>query len=379
MAQNKGKNTVSYQTLRAELQKDECRRLYVLYGEEPFLVERLTEAISQLLIAPGSASLDRVTMHGDGSPAKLDLDRLKAEVQTPAFLSKRKLVIVKNSGWLTIQSGGRGNAKGSAGKKDSGGSGGNSGSQTQKERQEKLAAIFSLLTDDVCLVLAEEKVDKRLKSMVQAIEKQGVLAEMPKQTAQILQSWVQAECNRREIDINQRAMESLIDRCDSSMHVLWQEMSKLFLYCAYSETKVADEALIAEISLPDLRGTVFDLTDAISAGDTDTALRLLDTLIGLKQPVQLIAFMLARHLRQLICAAELKRPEAIASTLKVMPFVARRLSQQARQMSIPVLEALYGRCYETDLQVKTGKIADRLALETLLIMASETTRHQLRH
>jgi DNA polymerase-3 subunit delta len=88
--------------------------------------------------------------------------------------------------------------------------------------------------------------------------------------------------------------------------------------------------------------------------------------------------MLARHIRQLICAAELKRPDQIASTLKVMPFVARRLGQQANGLSLPLLEALYRRCYETDLQVKTGQIQERLGLEILIIMACETNRWQLR-
>ncbi len=366
MAQKKTKTT-GYQELRSELRQGTCQRLYVLYGEELFLIEKLVEALGSLLIAPGSQDLDKVVMHGDGQPAKLDLDKVKAEVQTPAFLSKKKLVIVRNSGWLTLTGGSRGVKKGDD----------DSASSAQKDRQDKLTAIFELLTDDVCLVIIEDKVDRRLKNLVKAIDKAGVLAEIPRQPARTLQAWVEAECGKRRIAISQKAAESLLDRCDSSMHVIWQELTKIFLYCTYTETSQVDADLIADLSLPDLRGTVFDLTDAISNGNTQKALQLLDTLIGQKQPVQLIAFMLSRHIRQLICAAELQRPDKIASTLKVMPFVAKRLSQQARQLSIPILEALYGRCFETDLNVKTGKISDRLALETLLITAAETTRYQL--
>ena len=80
--------------------------------------------------------------------------------------------------------------------------------------------------------------------------------------------------------------------------------------------------------------------------------------------------MLARHIRQLICAAELGRPDRIAAELKVMPFVAGRLAGQAR-CRLTVLEDLYAHCFETDMLVKTGQIGDRLALETLLVTASE--------
>jgi DNA polymerase III delta subunit len=71
------------------------------------------------------------------------------------------------------------------------------------------------------------------------------------------------------------------------------------------------------------------MTDAISRGQTARALELCDLLISQKEPVQLIAFMLARHFRQLICAHDLGRADALIRDLKVMPFVASRLLQQA--------------------------------------------------
>jgi DNA polymerase-3 subunit delta len=214
-------------------------------------------------------------------------------------------------------------------------------------------------------------VDKRLKSLVSAIEAAGVLADIGHQQPRDLLQWVHVECKRRNLSIDPDAAQSLIDRCDGSMTVLWQEMTKLFLYCAYAKVAQIDLALVDLLSLPDLRGTIFDLTDALSAGQAGRALQLADTLISQKTPVQLIQFMLARHVRQLICAAELGLPEKIASELKVMPFVASRLAGQARKMPLTTLEDLYGRCFEMDVSIKSGRIGDRLALETLLVTAAE--------
>ncbi|MDD2579185.1 MAG: DNA polymerase III subunit delta [Eubacteriales bacterium] len=369
MARTRKNAALDYQALRTQLRDGRYESLYVIYGDERFLIEKLISAFDQQLIEPGSRELDRVVLHGDGQPGRIEFERLRAEVQTPPFLSRRKLVIVRDSGWFSTGRK-RANSADDADDEDSGG--------TAQDRQSRLIELFSQLSDSVCLVMIEEKVDRRLRQLISAIEQHGVLAEISRQTPALLQTWVEAECRSRELKLAPGTAESLIDRCDGDMAVLWQELSKLFLHCGYTREKTISPQLIADLSLPDLRGSVFDLTDAMATGRTEQALRLLDTLIGQKQPVQLISFMLARHIRQLICAAELKRPDQIASTLKVMPFVARRLGQQANGLSLPLLEALYRRCYETDLQVKTGQIQERLGLEILIIMACETNRWQLR-
>jgi DNA polymerase III subunit delta len=387
MAKAGGARTaLGYKELKAEMRAGQSRSLYVLFGDEPFLIDKLVESLGQALIAPGCESLDRVVLDGGGQAGRLDLERLKAEVMTPPFLSAKKLVIVRNSGLLSaVGNSGRSSeqtqdAGEDAAGTDEPGSDARPFTESQpargnlKNRQEQLAAILEKLPDSVCLVMIEAKVDKRQKQLVSLIEQKGALAEIGQEEPRVLRQWVEAECLRRGLQIAADAAESLIDRCDNSMQVIWQEMGKLFLFCDYAGSHSIELPLIAEISLPDLRGSIFDLTDALSDGRTERALQLVDTLIGQKEPVQLIQFMLARHLRQLICAAELGRPERITTELKVMPFVANRLARQARRLPIPVLEDLYARCVDTDTQVKTGRIGDRLALETYLAEAAEKVK-----
>ncbi|HAL74467.1 MAG TPA: DNA polymerase III subunit delta [Clostridiales bacterium] len=376
----KGKTTAAalgYKELKAEIRSGQARSLYVLYGDESFLIDKLVDSLTELLIDPNCQSLDKVIFDGNGQPSRLDPEKLTAEVMTPPFLSRRKLVIVHQSAWLAS-----GQSKTAADTvaediervaEDSDDDSQEIGS-TRKNRQDAFLRLIDRIPDSACLVFIESKVDKRLKQLVNAIEQKGVLAEISREQPRTLQQWVDVECRRRGIQITSAAAESLIDRCDLSMQVIWNELNKLFLYCAYSGQQAVGVELIAEISLPDLRGNIFNLTDALSDGQTEKVLLLVDTLISQRQPVQLIQFMLARHIRQLICAAELGRPELIASQLKVMPFVANRLASQSRRFPIAVLEELYASCFETDMLVKTGQISDRLALETLLVKATELAK-----
>ena len=341
---------------------------------------------------PSTLDFDRVKIDADGSSSKLDLNNLKAEIQTPSFMSERKLIIVKNSGLFTISA-----AKGSAGgaakagsvnaskesadsvNKDSNDSGSGGSSGTHKDRQQVLQNLLDLLNDRVCLVFIEQKVDKRLKSLLAAVQDKGVIAEMALENPKILKQWIEAECRQRGIKISSEAAESMVDRCDHSMRVIWSEMEKMFLYLEYKGQTEVDLETVKLIGLPDLRGNIFDLTDAISNGQTENALILLDTLIRQKQPVQLIQFMFARHFRQLICAAETGKSNELISQLKVMPFVANRLIKQAKQFSLPVMERIYELCFESDLMVKTGKMTDRLVLETLMVRAGEAAKMSRHH
>lgn len=393
MAKTKGKSTskaADYAMLKAEMRAGRNRDLYVLTGEEDFLIRKLIDSLQALLIAPGCESLDRVRMDVGGQANRFDLNRLKAEIMTPPFMSRKKLIIVRQCGLfastatgkssrpvVTPDQGDNESDEADQTSEDSDQTTESSASEgvgAQKSRQAQLQEILARIPDCACVVFVENKVDRRLKALIQLIEEKGVLAEIGHEQPHLLRQWVVAECRQRQLTITTEAAESLVDRCDAGMQVIWLELNKLFLYTAYAQVTAIDLDLIAEISLPDLRGNIFDLTDAISNGQTERALVLLDTLISLRQPVQLIQFMLTRHFRQLICAAEIGRPEEVTGRLKVMPFVANRLVRQARHFSMPVMERIYALCFESDLQVKTGRIADRLVLETLLVRAGEAAR-----
>jgi DNA polymerase-3 subunit delta len=362
MARSKPSRTSpGYNELRAELRAGTWRRLYVLSGEETFLVEHLLEALTETLVSAGSRMLDRVLL--DGNNRRLSPGQIEAEVMTPPFLSRCKLVIVRQSGWFAAA----GRSRSGADDEDSGQDEAETAAAGgARDRQAVLAALFARLPDSACLVFVEQKVDRRIRSLVQAIEQNGVLAEFSREQPRTLQRWIEGECKRRSLTIEPIAAESLIDRCEGSMQLIWQELTKLFLYCDNTGQNRIDRQLVEDLSLPDLHGSIFDMTDAISDGRTGRALELLDVLVSQKQPVQLIQFMLTRHFRQLICAAELGRPDAIQGALKVPPFVASRLSQQARRLSPLLLEQLYAACFESDIRIKSGQIGDRLGLETLL-------------
>lgn len=341
----KGLSIMSYTELAADLKMGVSASLYVMWGEEEYLIERSLHAIHGLLIAPGCQDADSYT--SDWAASAGDPDMLREMVLTPPFLSKKRLIIIQNSGLFASRS------------------------PETPEISQKYVHLISSIPDFCCLVFVEDKVDKRKKTLIEAANKNGLLVQVDRQSTEVLCKWVGKTLGKEKIRITMEAINSLVDRTEGSMLTLSSEMQKIILYCRNDGISEISIKEIDDICIPDIRGSIFQMTDAIGSRNISRALMVLDTLISLKEPVPKIRFMFARHLRQLICAKELGQQDRIISALKVVPFVARNLASQSRSFQMDELTALYEACALSDFSVKTGKIDDRMSMEILLVSAGK--------
>lgn len=341
----KGPLIHTYAELAADLKNNNTVHLYVMFGEEEYLIDRAVRALTRLLIAPGCQDADSYT--ADWTSTAGDPEALLEMVRTPPFLSTERMIIIRNSGLFAARS------------------------PDSADISKKYTALFSDIPDFCCLIFIEDKIDKRKKILLDAAAQNGMLIQVDRQGTDALCKWVGSALRKENIRITMEAINSLVDRTESSMRVLGSEIQKIILYCAGTGLSEVSINEIELICIPDIRGSIFQMTDAIGARNIGRALTVLDTLIYMKEPVPKIRYMLARHLRQLICAKELGQPERIMAVLRVVPFVARNLSAQARYFQMSELTALYEACASSDFSVKTGQIDDRLSMETLLVSAGK--------
>ncbi len=339
-----------YHKLMQELQAGQIRPVYIFYGDESFLLENSWLRLQKLCLDETTSDIDSSMHRLDGNGKQLDLKTLSMDLRTPPFFSEKRLILVQRSNFFSAKA------------------------NLSDEDFKVFTDMINEIPDSACLVFWEEKYDSRLKRFDQLIEaKDGLIVQFVKQEADTLISWVRAWLAREALEIETLACESLIDRCEQDMRSLTQELSKLKHYCLYAGRKRIDHSLVNLVCRPDRRGSIFDLTDAISAGNTTEALRLLHLLWSNKEPSQLILTMLARHFKQLLCAQEWTRQE-LAKGLSVQPFVARRLKEQSVHFSVPMLEALYEAAFQTDLGIKTGQLDADVGLEILLAQAGRAAR-----
>ncbi len=343
---NKTTNTASYAKLVSEIKAQAFKPVYLFWGDEGFLITDLVNRLKANLLNEQAVELDFSVYDADHVPSRIDWLRVRNELQTPPFLSAKRIVLIKNSGLFKT------------------------GVSLSADQMDAAEACLRHKATWSCLVLREEKVDKRVKKLLSVLQESASAYEIGRMDASGLSRWVAAFLNRYHLRISRQAAESLIDRCELDMQSLSNELNKLRLY---AESRGLDSLTQTEVNLlakPDLRGGIFDLTDALAAADSAKALQLYRLLRQNKEAATLILFMLARHVKQLICARSAGRESLLVPLMKLPPFVLSRLVKQSRSFSEEQLARMYRLCQERDSQIKWGKMNEDIALESLLISLS---------
>ena len=145
------------------------------------------------------------------------------------------------------------------------------------------------------------------------------------------------------------------------------EVDKLATYAGPGQAiDVGDvESLVSQAS----EANIFACVDAVAQGDRRTALSSLAR-AGRGREARAGAGPRGRQVRLLLQAKDLtmrgEDQEAIGRALGVPPYPLRKVLDQMRMFQVETLEGMLRRVLEADIQVKTGELESRLALELLI-------------
>jgi len=338
---------MNYKELMADLVRALDRPAYILCGEETYLLRQIRDRLLEELVTPGSETLDQVTIVGDGNLRSIDLKRVMAEMETPPFLSSKKVIALTKTGLFSAALG------------------------TGREAKE-LEGLLTNIPEFCCLVFVEEAVVSNNRLLRKMREAGAVSAKLDKQSMADLMRWVAWLCHKENLRITREAAESLILRCEYSMSDLASELSTVFLYFQYTGKKDILPEDIDFLCREDMTGKIFDLTDAIAERRIDDALRMIDVFFERREAPLYILAMLARQSRDLMIAKEVGDAERIiVAGVTKSSFYARKLANQARHFTMGKLESMLESCFQVDLAIKTGRIDDRDALTVVVIRACD--------
>ena len=318
------------QTLNQDIKEKSFKKIYLLYGDEPFLVgsykKKLREAIT------GGDTMNFNYFEGKDP----DVKEIISLADTMPFFADRRLILVDGSGFF-------------------------------KSAQEELAAYLPQMPDTTCLVFAESEVDKRNR-LYKRVKELGYAAELNKQDTAQLMRWAAGILGRDGRKISRPVMEYFLERTGDDMENIRMEQEKLVCYTMGRDVITKED--VDAVGTVHVTSRVFDMVAAIVAGNTKKAMDLYEDLLTLKEPPMRILFLIARQFNQLLQIKELtaagKDKGAMASALKVPPFAVGKLTAQARAFTRDQILSWVTLCVETEEAVKTGRLSDRLAVELLI-------------
>lgn len=220
------------------------------------------------------------------------------------------------------------------------------------------------------LVMLGEKLGAREK-LLAAVKKTGEVHDFKQPTGKALAKWAVGHAKDLGLELPEDVAGELVARCSDDKVRVMGEIEKLALYAEGTVTLEDLEALVR----PDLQSNIFRFVDALGAGDRSEALELLEALLATGEPPLRIVYMVRRQFRLLARARSLfeggaSRPE-VASALKVPPFVAKKLEEQARRINEGDLERALALTLDLEGGLKGGSdLADELQVELAVLKLS---------
>ena len=338
---------MSVDILKDDIKNNRIKSLYLFYGPEDYLMRHYTGLMEKSLLSEDLKTLNRVVLEG-----KAEINKIRDNCETMPVFSDRKMVIVKNSGLFKPA------------KKAS-----ETTSKKGKSSGDDLTQLLKDLPDHVCLIFLEQEIDKRLKAVLDTVKKHGLLVEFAFQKPEDLVKWVVKKMRSAGVEIDISTASRLVENCEQGMTEIQNEVEKLVAYLEGNGKATIKD--VEKVCTKSIKSKVFDLTDAISEKNSTRALKLLNYMVVLKEPIPKILFLIARQFRQILqvklLQAEGKNTGEIASKLGLMPFIAGKLLKQASGFKVEGLKEAMEICLEYDIAVKTGRLEDRTAAELLII------------
>lgn len=221
--------------------------------------------------------------------------------------------------------------------------------------------IFTIVTD---------KVDTR-KKIYKEIKKIGKIIECNKGDNNYLLNYIKDYTNENNYKIED--INYLINKTGSNLNDIKNELDKLFMYKI--DNKIITNNDIDKIVVTNMDNEIFDLTDAVIAGDVTKSLSLLNEFLNKNYDEIQIIMLLASQFRFLYQVKRLmnknKNYTEIASILEVNPYRVKYTIKKLYSYSETMLLNYIKRLAKMDQDIKTGYMDKKLALE-LFIIKKET-------
>lgn len=319
--------------LKKQLQEGELKNIYLLYGEEDFLINYYIDKIKELAV-PADSEL----MNVEYIEKEQSVNYIVNSIKTFPFLAERRVVIVKNLDFFG----------------------------TRSDLDELLETVKEM-PEQTILIFAEKKIDRRSK-LFKAVKSKGYVVEFNHLTEQDLVKWVSIELKKMGKKADHGTLIHFVRTVGSNMQLIHRELEKL---CAYRlEDEVITIADINAITTKTIEYQIFQLVDAMGMKKSADAITMYHHLIHDNEPPIRILIMLTRQIRllyQTLCLLEEGyNANMIAKKIGVPGFVAKKCITQGRFFTKDILKEALEECLFVDEAIKTGQIKDQLAVELLL-------------
>ncbi len=335
---------VSVENLEKELKNKQLNSMYLLYGEELFLLETSLKKIRSLF-GETIKGINYILIDDT------NINELIQDMETPAFGYEKKLIIARNTGIFKKE-----------GKRK------NSELAKLKEKiNDYIEKNIDMINESLVLVFVEKEADSK-QTLYKTIDKLGTVCKFDYQKPMQIEARLKAICNGYKVQIDNQSLRYFIEVCGTNMQDLINEIRKLIEYAG--ENGKIEKADIDKLTIKKLESIIFDLTDNLGKKDISKALEVLHNLIYSKEPLQKILITLYNHFKKLyFTKVAMNNNKDMVTSLGLKPnqtFLVNKYKTQARYFKTSELKEILQSLRDLDYNYKNGLIDLQVGMESIL-------------
>lgn len=307
---------------------------YLLEGTEENIKAAALTALRKKLLPEGLEELNENLMDNPTT------DALIAAAETLPFLADRRLVVVREHPALA-----------------------------RAEADDRLLTYLQHVPESCVMVFLQRgKADAR-KKLYKAIQKHGTVVSFAQLNDAELNQWIIRTFAGLGKQCAPQTASLLAFTVGNDTALLHTEMEKLAAL-AGERPDILDEDVRA-VSTRSIECTVFEMVDAVVAGQEGKAFGLLrDMLTGGSDRIGILAMLLRQYRLMLhvkIMQYEKKSAPEIKQKLGIAPFAAERCIRQAQAYTRQQVKQAVNLCLDTEYRIKSGQMNQEGSLEAAML------------
>lgn len=330
--------------LEKQLNQGLTKGIYLLYGEEVYLLEQQLKKIKNnfgdLVKGINYIAID-----------ENNIQELISDIETPAFGYPNKLIIARDTGIF---------------KREGKGRNGGASKELKDKINDYLKENVDMINDSVVLVFIEKETEKN--SIYNTIEKVGQVCNFEEQKPFQIIKRLKNICNSYKVNVDENTLQYLIESCGANMQDLINETRKLVEYAG--ENGKINKQDIDKLCIKKIESIIFDLTDNLGQKKVKEAIDVLYNLIAAKEPIQKILITLYNHFKKLyFVKIAVANNKDVAVSLNLKPtqmFLVNKYKLQAKGFKTSELRKIIQELQDLDYKYKAGLIDLNIGLESIL-------------
>ena len=341
-----GRTLDAYKKLFETIRRGDIKRIYFLYGPEEYLRKELIGELVKAVLPEQNRVFNLDIFHGD------DFDKAAFDDRMCSFplFAENRVVILKRFEDLTV-----------------------AGKDNVLDRIKNIPESLVFIAES-----GQDKLDNaRVKSLKKTADEQGIAFQCKYLSEGETLDRIRGRLKREGLEIDQGALELLVDSVGTQLSDLINEVEKISLNVDESRRITRDDvqAVVGRYRTE----SMFALLDQVGGGrDPAEFIRKLNRLLdGGEEPV----FILAMLLKRVILLLQVKSLQAeqgakplssqiVAGELKMSPYYSNRLLNQSKHLHRSDLEILLENLRWADFTLKTSAIPPNHLLEEAFFAAS---------